>query len=384
MKMDGDGKGQKGTSVGRKGKRGWVSKGGGDGMYNNEVARSAEQAFPGWNRAPEGKDAKLVVVGGSGCNSAERFCLHQLLEREGIDGVEVIAVNTDEKRLGKMVGTTKKILLGVKVTKGRGAAYPEVGEYVAEESKDTIKDVLEDAGIVLIMGNIGGGTGSGAIPVIADIAKENGALVICIVSKPFSFEGGERKKNADRCLSRLKAGGHTALVLENDYMLEKFPNLSIDEVFLLLDRVALKVIKNIVTCVNQSFMASLLAELESILKTANENEAETAAHAAKTVEIPVLVSGEAEDNYSTGDIKVGDSSGKESEGTPQVASDGQGAATVTMKVDLPDFDGDLENESATRETSMVQKNITGSEAGIPPRNPFDDDDDESNEPGAVP
>jgi cell division protein FtsZ len=169
----------------------------------------------------------------------------------------------------------KKLLLGVKVTKGKGSAYPEVGEFVAEQSKDAIEEILDEADIVLILGNIGGGTGAGVIPVIAEIARENGALVICIVSKPFSFEGEERQINASECMKKLKGVAHTVLILENDSMLEHFSNLSIDEVFLVLDRVALKIIKKIVDSINQTFTKSLLLEIENLLKSEEESKTKT-------------------------------------------------------------------------------------------------------------
>jgi hypothetical protein len=299
--------------------------------------------------------------------------------------VEVIAVNTDEKRLAKMVGAGKKLLLGVKVTKGKGAAYPEVGEYVAEESKDTIRGVLEDAGIVLVMGNIGGGTGAGVIPVVADIARENGSLVICIVSRPFSFESGERTKNAEKCLAKLRGNGHTVLVLENDYMLEKFPDLPVEDVFLVLDRVAVKIIKSIASSVSRTFMTSLLTELESLLRESEEKKADADAPPSKSFEIPVLVNGDTENDFSSASVGISDDTDGEAEKTPEPPGEPT-SATVTLKVDLPEPDDDLQNESFTRETSPIQKTFTDPDMELPQRKPFDDEDndkDEGDAPGAA-
>ena len=157
---------------------------------------------------------KVIGAGGGGNNAVNRMVEAQL------QGVEFIAVNTDKQALH----TSKaehKIQIGEKLTRGLGAgANPEVGKKAAEESKDEIIKVLEGADMVFVTAGMGGGTGTGAAPVIAEIAQGLGALTVAIVTKPFSFEGKRRMAQAIEGLSELKANVDTLIVIPNDRLRE--------------------------------------------------------------------------------------------------------------------------------------------------------------------
>ena len=153
-----------------------------------------------------------VGVGGGGGNMIGHMI------NEGIDGIEMICVNTDAQVLDET--RSSKIQIGAKLTKGLGAGMkPEVGKESALESYDEIRASLEGADIVFISAGLGGGTGTGAAPVIAQIAKDVGALTIAIVTKPFSFEGKKRLKLAEEGLEQLKRESDSIVVIPNDKLL---------------------------------------------------------------------------------------------------------------------------------------------------------------------
>ena len=157
---------------------------------------------------------KVVGVGGAGGNAVDRMvdC--------GLRGVDFIAVNTDKQVLARSKATTK-IQIGEKLTKGLGAgARPEIGARAAEESREEIAAALEGADLVFVTCGMGGGTGTGAAPVIAEIARQLGCLTIGVVSKPFMFEGRQRMKNANNGIEMLKAAVDTLVVVPNDKLLQ--------------------------------------------------------------------------------------------------------------------------------------------------------------------
>ncbi|MDO4356677.1 MAG: cell division protein FtsZ [Clostridia bacterium] len=157
---------------------------------------------------------KVVGVGGAGGNAVDRMvdC--------GLRGVEFIAVNTDKQALARSKAT-QKIQIGEKLTKGLGAgAQPGVGSRAAEESREEIASVLEGADLVFVTCGMGGGTGTGAAPVIAEIARSQGSLTIGVVSKPFMFEGRQRMKNANNGIEALKSSVDTLVVVPNDKLLQ--------------------------------------------------------------------------------------------------------------------------------------------------------------------
>ena len=158
---------------------------------------------------------KVVGVGGGGTNAVNRMI------EEGIRGVEFVAINTDAQALA-MSDADVKVHIGTDVTKGLGAgANPEVGAESAEESRDEIKAALAGADMVFITAGEGGGTGTGAAPIVADIAKNDvGALTIAVVTKPFTFEGRKRTQSALSGVENLSANVDTLIVIPNDRLLD--------------------------------------------------------------------------------------------------------------------------------------------------------------------
>ncbi|MBQ3574765.1 MAG: cell division protein FtsZ, partial [Clostridia bacterium] len=156
---------------------------------------------------------KVVGVGGAGTNAVNRMV------DSGLQGVDFIAVNTDSQALA-LCEAGSKIQIGEKLTKGLGAgANPEVGQKAAEESREDIANAIKGSDLVFVTCGMGGGTGTGAAPVIAEIARDMGILTIGVVSKPFLFEGRQRMKNAEAGIERLKAHVDTLVVVPNDRLL---------------------------------------------------------------------------------------------------------------------------------------------------------------------
>jgi len=157
---------------------------------------------------------KVIGVGGGGNNAVNRMIEH------GVQGVEFIAVNTDAQALN-LSKAEVKIQLGTKLTRGLGAgANPEVGRKAAEESKEQIEEALQGADMIFVTAGMGGGTGTGAAPVIAQTAKELGALTVGVVTRPFTFEGRKRSTQAISGIEGLKASVDTLIVIPNDRLLE--------------------------------------------------------------------------------------------------------------------------------------------------------------------
>ena len=153
---------------------------------------------------------KVVGVGGAGNNVVNRMV------SEGTAGVEFIAVNTDKPALA-ISKADQKIQIGEKLTHGQGAGSdPEVGKKAAEESRNNIAKALENADMVFIAGGMGGGTGTGASPVVADIARESGILTVGVVTKPFSFEGKRRMQQAESGIQNLLGKVDSLLIIPND------------------------------------------------------------------------------------------------------------------------------------------------------------------------
>ena len=166
----------------------------------------------------ENETANLLVigVGGAGNNAVNRMI------DEGIKGVEFVCINTDKQVL-KRCKAPICMQIGEKLTKGLGAgANPEIGEKAAEESRDELAEIVKDADMVFVTGGMGGGTGTGAAPVAALCARELGALTIAVVTKPFSFEGKVRMKNALEGIEKLKGNVDAILVVSNDKLLQIF------------------------------------------------------------------------------------------------------------------------------------------------------------------
>ncbi|QGH34432.1 cell division protein FtsZ [Gracilibacillus salitolerans] len=157
---------------------------------------------------------KVIGVGGGGSNAVNRMIEH------GVQGVEFIAVNTDAQALN-LSKAEVKMQIGTKLTRGLGAgANPEVGRKAAEESKEQIEEILKGSDMVFVTAGMGGGTGTGAAPVIAQVAKELGALTVGVVTRPFTFEGKKRATQAVSGIDGLKSSVDTLIVIPNDRLLE--------------------------------------------------------------------------------------------------------------------------------------------------------------------
>nr|MBC7245883.1 cell division protein FtsZ [Chloroflexota bacterium] len=157
---------------------------------------------------------RVAGVGGGGCNAVNR-----MLEA-GVQGVDFIAVNTDAQAL-MLSRAPMRVRIGEKLTRGLGSGgNPTIGAKAAEESRDELYEVLKGSDMVFITAGMGGGTGTGASPVIAEIARELGALTIGVVTRPFTFEGVQRAKAADEGIAKLKEKVHTLIVVPNDRLLQ--------------------------------------------------------------------------------------------------------------------------------------------------------------------
>jgi len=157
-----------------------------------------------------GAKIKVVGVGGAGNKALNRMI------SEGLEGVEFVAINTDAQDLATNLAP-KKVNIGLNITKGLGAgAEPEIGRKAAEENADDIKLMLQDTDMVFVTYGLGGGTGTGAAPVVAEIAKNMGILTVAIVTKPFSFEGKKRDANAEEGMKKIKDVVDTLIVVPND------------------------------------------------------------------------------------------------------------------------------------------------------------------------
>ena len=185
--------------------------------------------------------------------------------RAGIRNVEFIAMNTDQQALNKI--SAKKFPIGSKLTKGLGAgANPDVGKEAAEESREDIKKVLEGADLLFIAAGMGGGTGTGAAPVVANIAKQMGILTIAVVTKPFSFEGIRRMKNAEMGIENLKGNVDSLVVVQNE-KLNKLKEHSIVDAFAQADEILLQGIRGITDIIVQNGRINLdLADVKTVIR----------------------------------------------------------------------------------------------------------------------
>lgn len=166
------------------------------------------------NQVESFADIKVIGIGGGGCNAIDRMI------EEGLQGVEFIAVNTDAQAL-MLSKAPVRVRIGDKLTRGLGSGgNSETGKKAAEESAEELYDVLKGADMVFITAGMGGGTGTGASPILAQISKEVGALTIGVVTRPFTFEGSRRIQNAESGIGQLKEQADTLIVIPNDRLLQ--------------------------------------------------------------------------------------------------------------------------------------------------------------------
>jgi cell division protein FtsZ len=206
--------------------------------------------------------AKICVigVGGGGTNTINR------LSEVGLEGGETFAVNTDAQAL-LHINAGRKILIGKQLTRGLGAGSdPSVGEAAARESEADLKELLKDSDLVFITCGMGGGTGTGAAPVIAQIAKAQNALTVGVVTLPFTVEGRQRIENALEGLNRLRKEADTVIIIPNDKILEIAPDLPVNSAFKVADEVLVNAVKGITEMVTKPGLINLdFADLRTIL-----------------------------------------------------------------------------------------------------------------------
>ena len=166
------------------------------------------------NEVATGAKISVIGVGGGGNNTVDRMI------SERVEGVSFYCVNTDSQQLSRCL-TANTLQIGANVTKGLGAgANPEIGRMAAEESREAINEIVKDADMVFVTCGMGGGTGTGAAPVVAEIAKKNGVLTVGVVTKPFKFEAKTRMRNAEEGIARLREHVDTLIIVPNDKLLE--------------------------------------------------------------------------------------------------------------------------------------------------------------------
>ena len=207
---------------------------------------------------------KVVGVGGGGGNAVNRMVA------DGVQGVEFIAFNTDQQALSKNHATIK-VQLGAKLTKGRGAgADPEVGQRAAEESKDEIANVLKGAQMVFITAGMGGGTGTGAAPVVAEVAHDLGILTVGIVTKPFAFEGKRKMGLAEQGIANLLMHVDSLIVIPNERLkMISQEKITLMNAFQAADNVLRQGVESISALINVPAFINLdFADVRSIMKDA--------------------------------------------------------------------------------------------------------------------
>ncbi len=203
---------------------------------------------------------KVIGVGGAGGNSLSR------MREIGIKGGELIAVNTDAQDL-LYANADQKILMGKELTQGLGAgSNPKVGEEAAKESESEIKKKIAGSDMIFITCGLGGGTGTGAAPFIAQLAKKQGALTIGVVTLPFTIEGKKRLENAMNGLEKMEANVDTLIVIPNDKLLELAPDLPLHTAFKIADEILTNAVKGVTELVTTSGLVNLdFADIKAVM-----------------------------------------------------------------------------------------------------------------------
>ena len=203
---------------------------------------------------------KVVGVGGAGNNTINR------ITEIGITGAETVAINTDAQDLIATIAD-KKILIGRELTGGLGAgADPKVGEEAAKETEAEIKEALRDSHMVFITCGLGGGTGTGAIPIVADVSKKLGILTVAIVTLPFTMEGQKRWENAMNGLEKLEGLVDTLIVIPNDKLIELAPDLPLHTAFKVADEILTNAVKGIAELITKPGLINLdFADIRTVM-----------------------------------------------------------------------------------------------------------------------
>jgi len=204
---------------------------------------------------------KVVGVGGGGGNTIQR------MKEVGIEGVEIIAINTDAQDL-LHTNADKRILIGKDTARGLGAGSdPSIGEAAAKETVEELTNVLAGTDLLFITCGLGGGTGTGASPIVAEIGKEINALTVAVVTLPFNVEGKQRMLNAMEGLAKLQENVDTIIIIPNDKILEIAPDLPINAAFKVADEVLTNAVKGITELITKPGLINLdFADLRTILR----------------------------------------------------------------------------------------------------------------------
>ena len=231
------------------------------------------------------KDAKITVIGAGGMGNNAISRLHT----KGIDGADTVSGNTDKQHL-LSVKADKKILIGRDVTRGLGAGgYPSVGRNAAEESGNDLKNAVASSDLVFLVAGMGGGTGTGCAPVIAKIAKKQGAIVIGVVTMRFKIEGARLPK-AQEGLNELRKTCDTVIVIENDKLLEVAGEMPLQQAFAVADEIIVTMIKGITETISTPSIVNLdYADVKSVMSNGGVavigvGECSSAARAREAVE----------------------------------------------------------------------------------------------------
>ncbi|MBN1539394.1 MAG: cell division protein FtsZ [Candidatus Thermoplasmatota archaeon] len=204
---------------------------------------------------------KIVGCGGGGSNTINRIV------EEGIIGADLFAINSDAQHL-LTIHAPHKMLIGKRTTRGLGAgASPKIGKESALEAEEELRSKLMGSDMVFVTCGLGGGTGTGSAPVVAEIAKQLGALTIAVVTKPFAGEGESRMENAEWGLAELEDNSDTVIVIPNDKLLELVPRLPLNAAFKVADEILMKAIKGITEMVTKVGLVNLdFADLKTVMK----------------------------------------------------------------------------------------------------------------------
>ena len=230
-------------------------------LVNEALSKNNDELYNKQISKDDFGNASIIVVG---CGGAGNNTVHRLMEI-GIEGAETIALNTDKQHL-EYINADKKILIGSTLTRGLGAGgYPEIGKKSAELAKNVLEDVLKNADLVFVTAGMGGGTGTGSAPIVAEIAKENGAVVIGMVTYPFKIERARLKK-ADEGLARLTESCDTVIVIDNNRLVDFVPNLPINEAFKVADEIIAQAVKGITETISRKSLINIdYADVRSIM-----------------------------------------------------------------------------------------------------------------------
>ncbi|MGC8538623.1 MAG: cell division protein FtsZ [Candidatus Micrarchaeia archaeon] len=201
-----------------------------------------------------------VGVGGAGCNTVNR------LMKVGVKGTELVAVNTDAQHFKLLDDRIKKILIGKSITRGLGAGgAPEIGAKAAEVDRHALEEVLAGAQLVFLCAGMGGGTGTGASPVVAQIAKEQGAIVVAMVTYPFDLER-VRKVKAEEGIQALRKQTDSVIILDNNRLVKIVPNLPMPDAFAMADDILAKAIGGLVWTITQPSLINIdFADVRAIM-----------------------------------------------------------------------------------------------------------------------